>query len=441
MDMYFPRQYVKQSDLELFDGVSAGKYTIGLGQQCLSFVNDREDVYSIALSALSRLMGNFGISYDSIGRLEVATETIMDHSKSVKTVLMQLFRESGNHDVEGVDTLNACYAGTNALFNSIAWIESSAWDGRNAIVVVADIAEYAKGPARPTGGVGALAMLVGPNAPIALDPGMRASFMDHCYDFFKPHLSSPYPVVDGKLSQSSYLHALDICYQTLTKKRKKTLNVSTSLSSFDYVVFHAPYNKLVQKSYSRLLYNDFLANPEAPEFAKVAHLASVPIEQSYDHRELEQAFVSLSKAGYAQQVIPSTLIPVQLGNIYTASLFSGVLSLITTLGQALGGKKILMFAYGSGCASSIYSFTVGTDEASLSRLSDMQQHSDISSRLADRLATEPSLFDQIMIRRESLHHREEAHEPQDSIDTLAPGSYYLTSKDREGRRSYSIIPS
>ena len=97
-------------------------------------------------------MRETGTTFDQIGRLEVATETIMDHSKSIKTVLMQLFTESGNSDVEGVDTLNACYAGTNALFNSVAWIESSAWDGRLAMVVTADIAEYAKGAARPTGG-------------------------------------------------------------------------------------------------------------------------------------------------------------------------------------------------------------------------------------------------------------------------------------------------
>ena len=50
---------------------------------------------------MSRMMRQAGIGYDRIGRLEVATETIMDHSKSVKTVLMQLFRASGNHDVEG----------------------------------------------------------------------------------------------------------------------------------------------------------------------------------------------------------------------------------------------------------------------------------------------------------------------------------------------------
>lgn len=44
--------------------------------------------------------------------------------------------------------------------------------GRFALVVAADIAVYAKGRARPTGGAGAVAMLVGPNAPLVIDRGM-----------------------------------------------------------------------------------------------------------------------------------------------------------------------------------------------------------------------------------------------------------------------------
>lgn len=31
MEIYFPSTYVAQSDLEVFDGASRGKYTIGLG--------------------------------------------------------------------------------------------------------------------------------------------------------------------------------------------------------------------------------------------------------------------------------------------------------------------------------------------------------------------------------------------------------------------------
>lgn len=82
---------------------------------------------------------------------------------------MDLFAESGNFDIEGIDSKNACYGGTAALFNAINWIESSSWDGRNAIVVCGDIAVYAEGAARPAGGAGACALLIGPNAPVVFD--------------------------------------------------------------------------------------------------------------------------------------------------------------------------------------------------------------------------------------------------------------------------------
>lgn len=44
--------------------------------------------------------------------------------------------------------------------------------GRLAIVVCADIAVYAAGNARPSGGAGAVAMLVGPHAPLVVERGM-----------------------------------------------------------------------------------------------------------------------------------------------------------------------------------------------------------------------------------------------------------------------------
>jgi len=130
LEIYFPSQYVDQTELEKYDGVDAGKYTIGLGQSKMGFCSDREDINSLCLTVVQKLMERNSLSYDCIGRLEVGTETIIDKSKSVKTVLMQLFEESGNTDVEGIDTTNACYGGTAALFNAINWIESSSWDGK-----------------------------------------------------------------------------------------------------------------------------------------------------------------------------------------------------------------------------------------------------------------------------------------------------------------------
>lgn len=44
--------------------------------------------------------------------------------------------------------------------------------GRYAMVVCGDIAVYPSGNARPTGGAGAVAMLVGPNAPLVLERGL-----------------------------------------------------------------------------------------------------------------------------------------------------------------------------------------------------------------------------------------------------------------------------
>ena len=193
MEVYVPRTCVNQTELEAFDGASAGKYTVGLGQLNMGFCGDREDVHSLALTVVRGLMERHGVAYEDVGRLEVGTETILDKSKSTKTVLMQLFAESGNTSVEGIDTTNACYGGTQALFNAVSWVESSAWDGgfssyskrqktffywfpsvfpgRFAVVVAADIAVYASGNARPTGGAGAVAMLIGPNAPLVFERG------------------------------------------------------------------------------------------------------------------------------------------------------------------------------------------------------------------------------------------------------------------------------
>jgi len=124
-----------------------------------------------AASVVASLLEKYNIDPKSIGRIDVGTETIIDKSKSVKTTIMDLFAESGNTDIEGVDSKNACYGSTAALFNAVNWIESSSWDGRNAIVVAGDIAVYAEGAARPAGGAGACAVLIGPNAPVVFQRG------------------------------------------------------------------------------------------------------------------------------------------------------------------------------------------------------------------------------------------------------------------------------
>ncbi|CAL7949676.1 unnamed protein product [Xylocopa violacea] len=331
IEVYFPAQYVEQTELEQFDGVSAGKYTIGLGQQRMGFCNDREDINSLCLTVVHRLMDKFEIKPQDIGRLEVGTETIIDKSKSVKTVLMQLFEPHGCTDIEGADTTNACYGGTAALLNAVSWVESSAWDGRLALVVAADNAVYSSGSARPTGGAGAIAMVVGPDAPLIIDRGVRSSCMKHAYDFYKPNLKSEYPVVDGQLSIQCYLNALDNCYQTFCKKVKKMHNYDVTLDNFDSFLFHSPYCKLVQKSFARLVFLDFLAMSKEKVLAEYPDLAKfhdVKPKDTYFNKEIEKAFINLSKTKFLQKTQPSLLISSQVGNMYTPSVYSGLASLL-----------------------------------------------------------------------------------------------------------------
>ena len=146
----------------------------------------------------------------------------MDKSKSVKSVLMRLF-SSVNDSIEGTDCINACYGGTQALFNAVDWCQSAACGGRRAIVIMGDIAAYEPGSARATGGAGALALLIGvasTSDELALTfDAARYCCMRDTVDFFKPltRRHGTYPVVDGPLSLQSYMTAVRECYDKLVR--------------------------------------------------------------------------------------------------------------------------------------------------------------------------------------------------------------------------------
>jgi len=59
------------------------------------------------------LFEKYNINPKDIGRLEVGTETILDKSKAIKTVLMDLFKESGNFNVLGKKNLIICQISRN----------------------------------------------------------------------------------------------------------------------------------------------------------------------------------------------------------------------------------------------------------------------------------------------------------------------------------------
>ena len=448
-EFYIPHRYVSQGELEKFDKVSSGKYTVGLGQANMAFVDDREDINSIALTAVSRLLERYNIDPKSIGRLDVGTESLVDKSKSTKTTLMQLFSSSGNRDIEGATVMNACYGGTASLLNSVAWVNSPEAHGRLAIYVACDIAVYEPGPARPTGGVGAVACLVGPDAPLALVPGARHSHSVDVYDFYKPKMSSEYPAVDGKLSQSCYVTAVDDCYAGTIHKLEKirSSEIKSVEEAFDHVAFHSPYNKLVQQSFKRMLYNDarrLVSRGQAlpASLAALAPFASLPAAQTLANKDLDKLLSSIGGETYKRMVGPSELISKNIGNSYTGALHMNLVSLLGDAhagGAHLEGKSIGAFSYGSGAIATMMAFKGRKPSSSAKKstsLSTISSTLNVASRLKERVEASPEEFTNALILREAFYGKIGAT-PAGSIDNVPKGAFYLKEVTKEGGRVYA----
>jgi len=199
----------------------------------------------------------------------------------------------------------------------------------------------------------------------------------------------------------------------------------------DYAIFHSPYTKLVRKSFARLHYLDYLSGSTSAKYSSVpAKVRSLTAEESYTDKELEKSFGELTKGDYSAKVEPSSLLPKQLGNTYTGSLYAGLLSLVSQkTDKDLINKRVLMFSYGSGSAATMFSFGINGS------LKKIRETSRAVERLGERVAITPEEYTTVMKLREDTHHLGN-YTPVTSLDTLFPGTYYLEKVDNEKRRYY-----
>ncbi|KAH7326960.1 hydroxymethylglutaryl-CoA synthase [Rhizoctonia solani] len=419
IEVYFPKRCVSEADLETYDGVSTGKYTV------------------VWAKTVSSLLEKYAIDPKSIGRLEVGTETLVDKSKSVKTVLMDLFAASGNFDIEGIDSKNACYGSTAALFNAVNWIESRSWDGRNAIVFAGDIAVYAPGNARAVGGAGHVLCSLARMPQSWLNVPVHGTYMANCYDFYKPDLSSEYPFVDGQGSIIAYLKSLDHCYDSFRRKHAGISGSDAlSLADFDYHVLHSPYGKMVQKGHARLVYNDFLSDPSNSIFDKVRNMEAAhrTKEETLTDKVLEKAFISIAKSGYETTVAPGMAVSKRCGNLYTGSLYTGLASLLSSVPpENLAGRRVLMFGFGGGCAASMYALHIAQSPAHI------VEKMDLPRRLSSMRETSVKEYLFAMDIRERNHSKSDRR-PEGDVKHLFDGAYYLESVDDRRRRTYARRP-
>lgn len=127
------------------------------------------------------------------------------------------------------------------------------------------------------------------------------------------------------------------------------------------------------------LYNDYLSNPTAERFADIpAALKDLPRSETLLNKEVEKTFVAASKDLFKAKTAPSTLTSRNLGNMYSASVYGALASLLDTVASdELQGKRIALYSYGSGLAASFFTLRVnGSTE-------EMKRQLNLVARLAE----------------------------------------------------------
>jgi hydroxymethylglutaryl-CoA synthase len=252
----------------------------------------RENVYTMAASAVLRLLESTDVDPRSVGYLALGTESSTDNSAGaviVKGMVDAALREHGRPEVsrscEVPEFKHACLGGVYAMKAAARYL---ALDGKKkkAIVVCADIAEYERGSTgEPTQGAGAVAMLLDNEARLlAFDLERSGSASDYRGpDFRKPfiryagqpaqehgHLRD-FPVFNGKYSTTCYVDQVLAALDDMFEKRGGAR--AEHLRNLEAVFMHRPYARMPETGWA-LGYLAALAHGDKEDAMELAAYAA-----------------------------------------------------------------------------------------------------------------------------------------------------------------------
>ncbi|CAF4468989.1 unnamed protein product [Rotaria magnacalcarata] len=125
--------------------------------------------------------------------------------------------------------------------------------------------------------------------------------------------------------------------------------------------------------------------------------------------------------------------------MYTPSAYYSLFSFLSSKPDAeqLYGQRILLFSYGSGLASSMYSLVCRKVQESRFTLTQLQKSIRRARHILDheRIELAPDLIDKLLTEREKNDHQV-PFVPSQPIGILKPGDIYLKSIDKNHRRFY-----
>ncbi|MEX2804055.1 hydroxymethylglutaryl-CoA synthase [Streptococcus sp. H31] len=307
-------QYVlSMDDLANSRGVDPEKFSTGLLLQALSIAPVTDDIVTLGASAAQKILTQ--ADKENIDMVIVATESGIDQSKAAAVYIHQLL--GIQPFARSIEMKEACYSATAAL--DYAKLHIGKNPDSKVLVIASDIAKYGIGtPGESTQGAGSVAMLLAKDPAIMVLHDQSLALTRDIMDFWRPNYSVT-PYVNGMYSTKQYLDMLKTSWDEYQKCFNK------SLADFAAFCFHIPFPKLALKGFNKIL------DRQLPETVKEK------LKDNFQHSIL-----------YSQQI----------GNIYTGSLFLGLLSLLENSTSLQEGDQIAMFSYGSGAVAEIFTGTL-----------------------------------------------------------------------------------
>ena len=363
-------------------------------------------VYTLAATAVMRLIDQYEIDPLRVKFLGLGTESSTDNSAGaiiVKGMVDRALQQKGKPPIarscEVPEFKHACLGGVYGMKGAIRHLALDG-AGSQAIVVCADIAEYARGSSgEPTQGAGAVAMLLEENPKLAeVDLIRSGSASDYrIMDFRKPmlrfcgqdrsesHQVQDFPVFNGKYSTTCYidetLHALNDMYE------KRQLQATDYLKSLRTVFMHRPYRKMPETGWAvaylfalsrgtaedraelasycyeagiepEALLREMLSKPEIVSLAE-------PERLNFEVYPLTMAVFRIFRASrrYRREILDKLALGsdtmLDLGNLYTAALPAWIAAGFEQAldeGRDLQGEEMLTLGYGSGDAAEVIPF-------------------------------------------------------------------------------------
>ncbi len=357
--------------------IEPDKLEKGLGLIKMTLPDVHQDTVVFGANALTKLILDNNINLSEINRIYVGTESSIDSSKPISSFLVALmeqkFGENSLAECDVVDFTFACIGGVDALQNCVDFIRVN--PTKKAIVVTTDFAKYdLNSTGEYTQGAGALAMLITSNPRIIAFENQWATSTKGVFDFFKPYrtvskesitgnsINEPWfenleskieihkdqPVFDGQYSNQCYMDRTREAYFSFKKLKNTTANVYNTWQS---IVMHLPYafqgRRMLSEIYALDAENSNLTgNEEVSEYQN--KLKEIGKSEEYKN------FVS-------QKLVPAELASSIIGNLYTGSIFMGLLSTLAHFHDSrkeIADKKFGFLAYGSGSKSKVFEGTI-----------------------------------------------------------------------------------